>query len=189
MEISSTGPGKTVLVTGPGTIGLLVLQVAKAAGANVVITGTEKDEKRLQLARGLGADHCIQIDRQDPLSLMAELTDGYGVNIALECSGTVGGVNDCLSSVRKGGEIIQVGLFGSPISSVNYDGVILKEIQIKGSFGHNRGTWGKTINLLNYRKVDLKPLITGEFSLSQWREVFQLFEEGRGLKYLLYPVP
>lgn len=188
MEMSSTAPGKTVLVSGPGTIGLLVLQVAKAMGANVIITGIEKDEKRLRLADGLGADHCLQINKKDPLPLISELTGGYGVDIALECSGAVGGVNDCLSFVRKGGEIIQVGLFGNPISAVNYDGVVLKEIHIKGSFGHNRGTWEKTINLLRDRKVDLKPLITGEFPLSQWREVFQLFEEGRGLKYLLYPV-
>jgi L-iditol 2-dehydrogenase len=111
MEISSTAPGKTVLVTGPGTIGLLVLQVAKARGANVIITGTEKDEKRLQLALHFGADHYLQINKKDPLPLISELTCGYGVDIALECSGAVGGVNDCLSFVRKGGEIIQVGFF------------------------------------------------------------------------------
>ena len=52
----------------------------------------------------------------------------------------------------------------------------------------NRGTWEKTINLLRERRIDSKPLITGEIPLTQWREVFQLFEEGRGLKYLLYPI-
>jgi L-iditol 2-dehydrogenase len=116
MEMSSTVPGTTVLVTGPGTIGLLVLQVAKARGAKVIITGTEKDEKRLQLALRFGADHWLQINQKDPLPLISELTGGYGVDIALECSGAVGGVNTCLSSVRRGGEVIQVGLFGHPIS-------------------------------------------------------------------------
>ncbi len=68
---------------------------------------------------------------------------GYGVDIALKGSGVAGGVNDCLPLVGKRGEVIQMGLFGHSISSVNYDKVVLKEIQIMGSFGHNRGTWKK----------------------------------------------
>ncbi len=186
MEIGDTKPGKTVLITGPGTIGLSVLQVAKAVEATVITTGVERDEERLQLASRLGADHCIQILHQNPASLIFELTGGYGVDMAFECSGAMGGVNDCLSFVRKGGEIIQVGLFGKP-PSLNYDEVILKEVQIKGSFGHNPGTWEKAINLLRNRKVDLRPLITGKFPLLDWEEAFKRLEKGGGLKYLLYP--
>jgi L-iditol 2-dehydrogenase len=186
MERSSVEPGKTALVTGPGPIGLLVFQVAKAVGARVLISGTQRDEERLKLAKHMGVDHCVQIDQQDLNSLIQELTGGMGVDVSFECSGASGAVRDCLQGVRKGGEIVQVGLFGGSIE-LNYDDVTFKEVQVKGSFTHNRRTWEKAIDLLRDRKVDLNSLISREFPLDQWEEAFRLFERGEGLKYLLYP--
>jgi L-iditol 2-dehydrogenase len=187
MERSSVEPGKTVLVTGPGPIGLLVLQVAKAVGATVVISGTQRDEERLKLAKRIGADRCAQVDQQDLNSLIQEITGGMGADSAFECSGAEGALSDCLRGVRKGGEIVQVGLFARPIE-LNYDEVTFKEVKVKGSFTHNRGTWEKAIDLLRDRKVNVKTLISREFPLDQWQEAFRLFERGEGLKYLLYPV-
>jgi L-iditol 2-dehydrogenase len=156
-------------------------------GTIVMITGTQRDEERLQLAKRLGADHCLQVHQQGILPIISHLTEGYGVEIAFECSGAASAVDDCRAAVRKGGEIIQVGLFGQPISCA-YDEYVLKEIQLKGSFAHNRGSWEEAIRLLQDRKVSLSPLISGEFPLDQWREGFQLFEKGKGLKYLLNPL-
>jgi L-iditol 2-dehydrogenase len=188
MEISSLKPGAVALVTGPGPIGLLTLQVAKAKGGIVVITGRKRDEERLQLARQLGAEECVQVEDQELAPVIAKLTDGHGVDVAFECSGAAGGLNDCLQSVQKAGEIIQIGLSGHPASGLNLDDIALKEIRIQGTFGHNRGSWEKTIDLLEKRKVDLAPLVSGEFPLDQWLKPFKLFEEGQGLKYLLYPI-
>jgi L-iditol 2-dehydrogenase len=187
MGISSIRPDETALITGPGAIGLLVLQVAKAMGARILITGTRKDEQRLQLALRLGADHVFQVDRQDLHPFIGRLTDGKGVDLAFECSVFEGGAKDCLASVKKGGDMIQVGLFGHPIP-LNCDELVLKEVRIKGSFGHNPEAWAKAIHLLDEKKVQLKPLITDEFPLDQWNDVSRFFEEGRGFKYLLYPV-
>lgn len=187
MERSSIEPGNTVLVTGPGPIGLLVLQVAKATGATVILSGTQRDEERLKLAERIGADHCVQIDQQDMHPLICELTSDIGVDAAFECSGARGALSDCLQGVRKGGEIVQVGLFGGP-TELNYDDITFKEVQIKGSFTHNGRTWEKAIDLLRDRKVDLISLVSGEFPLDQWGEAFRLFEKGVGLKYLLYPI-
>jgi L-iditol 2-dehydrogenase len=187
MERSSIEPGNTVLVTGPGPIGLLVLQVAKTVGAAVVISGTQRDEERLKIAKRLAADHCVQVDQQNPHPLIYELTGGMGVDVAYECSGAMGALSDCFQGVRKGGEIVQVGLFGRSIE-MNYDDVTFKEVQVKGSFTHNRRTWEKAMELLRDRKVDLISLVSGEFPLDQWEEAFRLFEKGMGLKYLLYPI-
>lgn len=187
MERSHVERGETALVTGPGPIGLLVLQVAKAMGAAVIVSGTRADEERLKIAKRIGADHCVQIQQQDLHALIDRLTDGMGVDVVYECSGAVDAIGDCLRGVRKGGEIVQVGLFGRTVE-MNYDEVVFKEVQIKGSFTHNRGTWEKAIELLRDRKVDLISLVTKEFPLDQWQEPFQLFEKGIGLKYLLYPI-
>jgi L-iditol 2-dehydrogenase len=187
MERSSIEPGKTVLVTGPGPIGLLVLQVAKTVGAAVVISGTQRDEERLTIAKRMGADHCVQVDQQNLHPLIYEFTGGMGVDVAYECSGAMGALSDCFQGVRKGGEIVQVGLFGRSIE-MNYDDVTFKEVQVQGSFTHNRRTWEKAMELLRDRKVDLISLVSGEFPLDQWEEAFRLFEKGMGLKYLLYPI-
>jgi L-iditol 2-dehydrogenase len=135
----------------------------------------------------LGAEYCVQIGEQDLHGLIYELTGGMGVDAAFECSGAPGALHDCLQGVRKAGEVVQVGLYGRPIE-LNYDEVTFKEIQIKGSFTHNRGTWEKAIDLLRDRKVDLVSLVSREFPLDHWEEAFRLFEKGVGLKYLLYPV-
>ncbi len=187
IERSSVEQGKTVLVTGPGPIGLLVLQVTKAVGATVIISGTQRDEDRLKLAKRMGADHCVQIDQQDLNPLIHELTGGMGVDVSFECSGASGAARDCLQGARKGGEIVQVGLFGNSIE-LNYDDVTFKEVQVKGSFTHNRRTWEKAIDSLRDRKVDLTSLVSREFPLDQWEEAFRLFERRAGLKYLLYPI-
>jgi L-iditol 2-dehydrogenase len=186
MERSAVEPGMTALVTGPGPIGLLVLQVAKAVGAKVVITGSRRDEERLKVAERLGADHCVPVDGEDLLPAVNGLTSGMGVDVAFECSGAAGGLKDCLRGVRKGGEIVQVGLFGHTLE-LNCDAFTFKEVQVKGSFTHNKGTWEKAIDLLKNRKVNLMFLVSKEFPLDQWQEAFRLFEEGIGLKYLLYP--
>lgn len=187
-EISSIRTGSVVLITGPGPIGLLVLQVAKAEGAIVIISGRKRDEERLKVARHLGADETVQIEEEDLGAVVSRLTEGYGVDIAMECSGAAGGLNDAIQWICKGGEIVQVGLFGDVASGIRYDDATLKEVQIKGIYAHNQGTWKKTVEILAQKKVDLAPLVSGEYPLDQWPQAFKLFEEGVGLKYLLYPI-
>jgi L-iditol 2-dehydrogenase len=165
----------------------LALQVAKSKGAEVIISGAAGDEERLDLAERLGADHCVHIEKQDLHALISERTRGMGVDVAFECSGSSGGIKDCLQGVRKGAEIVQVGLLGRPIE-LDYDEVAFKETQIKGSFAHNGGTWEKVIDLMKEQKIELRSLVTGEFPLDQWQEPFGLFENGVGLKYLLRPI-
>lgn len=186
MERSSIQDGDIVLVTGPGTIGIMVAEVAKAMGATVIITGIEKDKERLELAQTVGVEYCVQVDHEDLQATISPLTKGYGVDIAYECTGSLPGIQDCLSAVRKGGEMVQVGLHGRNLE-LAYDAIALREINLRGSFAHNRESWNKAMNLLEEQRVRLAPLVSGEYPLDQWREAFERFEKGEGLKYLLYP--
>ncbi|MDO8942900.1 MAG: zinc-binding dehydrogenase, partial [Desulfobacterales bacterium] len=160
--------------------------VARAAGARVVLSGTTQDKDRLELARRFGADHIVFSDRQDVCGAVDLITGGRGADAAFECAGITAAVRDCLASVRKGGEVVQVGLTGRRIE-LSYDDICLKEITLKGSFTHNHQTWVKAVALLAESNVDLGPLIAGEFPLEEWRQAFDLCEKGAGLKYLLYP--
>ena len=81
MEIGRIQPDEWVLVTGPGTIGLITMQVARALGAKVAITGTAQDASRLELAARLGAEHCIQVESGDQFKLAAELNEGLWLRL------------------------------------------------------------------------------------------------------------
>jgi L-iditol 2-dehydrogenase len=186
-EIATVKTDDLVLVTGPGPIGLLMVMAAKDAGARVIITGTVKDQDRLDLAVGIGADYVVRVDRTNLFDLVMDLTGGLGVDTAIECSGVSAAISDCLACVARRGQIVQMGLSGRPVETV-MDPLALKEITLKGSFGHNHETWNKAIDLLEKKRIDLKPLVSSEFPLDNWQEAFRLSEEGKGIKYLLYPV-
>lgn len=187
MECAKISANELVLVTGPGPIGLVVLQVAKSKGARIIITGTEKDEERLDTAARLGADHVVRVGQKNLLDLTMDLSDGLGVAAAFECSGVAAAMNDCLNLLRRRGRMVQVGLFGKMVETA-MDQLALKEVTLRGAFAHNHETWKKAIALLARKMVDLKPLVSGEFAINDWEEAFRLSEGGTGVKYLLYPV-
>ena len=80
--------GENVAITGPGPIGLLALQLAKAAGASVALLGIEADRARLELARQLGADHTLEINGvTDVQAAVQDLFQAEGIDLVIECSG------------------------------------------------------------------------------------------------------
>ena len=185
-ECAAVEPDQAVLIAGPGPIGLTVLMVVQALGGRVIISGAGKDQERLEVARKLGA-RTVRVDREKVSEAIREVTGGAGVDLVFECSGAAPALNDCLECVNRQGRIVQLGLFGSK-AEVVMDQIALKEITVRGAFAHHHATWVKALELLGQGKVSLDPLVSGEFPLDRWREPFQLSEEGRGLKYLLYPV-
>src|SRR5690349_22797044 len=86
-ELGGLVAGESVVVIGPGPIGLLAVAVAKALGASpVILTGTRNG--RLAIGRGLGADRVININDEDAVEVVKQLTDGIGADYVVECAGT-----------------------------------------------------------------------------------------------------
>ena len=185
-ERSRMQSGDWVLVTGPGPIGLLVLQVAQAAGGQVIVTGTTQDADRLKLAEKLGATAAVKADTEDLRARIDELTHGKGVAVAFECSGVAPAMSDCLGCVRSGGEIVQVGLHGKP-ALIDIDELAMREITLNGAFVHTHETWKRAISLMAEKAINLNVLISGNFPLTQWEEAFHRSESAQGIKYLLHP--
>src|SRR3989442_8717998 len=85
VEIPATGPGDSVLVLGPGQRGLASVVAARAAGADtIIVTGLSRDARKLALARELGADHVIDVEREDARARVRELTGGRGAEVVIE---------------------------------------------------------------------------------------------------------
>ncbi len=186
LELAPPESGQKALVTGPGPIGLLVLAVLLAKGAEVTLVGTSQDEARLRVAQAMGAARVVMADRQDSLELLKGLNQGRGFGWVWECSGAPAAINLAIDCMRPQGIITQMGLSGGP-APINLDALALKELHMAGAFGHNPATWERTIGLLGEDRIDISPVISGEFSLSQWEKAFALAQRQEGLKFLLRP--
>ena len=179
--------GEVVVIAGPGTIGLLTLQMAKAAGAEVAVLGADGDEGRLAAAESLGADHIFNVSRRDPLPLIEDIShSGLGADVVYECSGAGPAAQQLLRLVRRRGRYVQVGLFGRPITW-DLDQVCYKELTVTGSNASTPESWLRAVRLIVNRSVDLKPLITHDFTLQQWEEAFDTFRTRSGIKMLFRP--
>jgi len=187
LERTPVTAGDWALISGPGTIGLLGLQLVKANGGKAMVLGTDKDEERLALARRLGAHEVINVQRQDPFPLVQERTDGLGADLALECAGVAASFNQCLRLVRKGGRIIQAGLFGKAVET-DVELIAMKELEVFGFFSHVPSAWDRALKLMAEGKVLTEPLISHRLPLTEWRKGFELMEKGEGLKVLLLPL-
>lgn len=184
IERASVKAGDIVLVSGPGVIGLLTAQLAKAQGAYVIVSGTPQDEQRLQLARQLGVDDVVD----NPNKLFAKIAElsPYGVDIAFECAGVASSAEICLKALRKQGLFGQVGLYGKPIP-VDMDLFLTKEIQITNSFASEPTSWETALRLIKNRQVYLTPLVSAKVPLTNWQEGFEMVLNKECYKVLLIP--
>lgn len=187
LDTPTVQPGDLAVIAGPGAIGLLTLQVVKAAGAAVAVLGTDVDEERLTLARSLGADYTFNVFEDDYADSLRDLTPGgHGADVVCECSGAGSAAQHLLGLVRRGGRYIQIGLFGKPVSW-DIDQICYKELMVTGSNASTPTSWHRALALLGSGKVKTAPLISNTYPLSDWALAFEAFEHKRGTKMLLLP--
>ena len=187
LERTHVEPGETVIVSGPGAIGLLMAQVVKAAGAKVVVVGTGADTARLVMAQTLGADLALNVEEGTTPQIVADLTSGVGADVVFECAGVGASAQSCLKLVRRRGRYGQVGLFGKPITW-DLDLVCYKELEVHGSFAHLPSAWRKALKLMASGQVQTRPLVSAILPITEWQAAFDAFERRDGLKIVLTPV-
>jgi L-iditol 2-dehydrogenase len=187
LELTSLSAGDVVVITGPGSIGLLCLQLIKAAGGYAVMCGTSQDTERLALARRFGADMAVNVETEDVLELVRGLTSSQGADVFVECAGAPSAARLGLEATRRGGQYTQVGLFPDPFE-LSFDLIAYKELRVTGSLGQRWTSWQRALSLMTQGQVDTKSLVSHILPLTEWREAFRLFEERQGLKIVLTPV-
>jgi len=186
LELTTLTTGDFVLVSGPGAIGLLALQVAKAQGATVAVSGTAVDRERLAVARKLGADYTVDITEENVFDFVGRLTGGRGADVVLECSGSPRAAADALMLTRKAGQYTQIGLFGKPIQ-IDLEKMCYREIKVTGSLGSTWTSWEKALQLMAAGKVNTRDVVSDIMPITDWEKAFAKFENKGGLKLVLTP--
>ena len=162
-------PGSTVAVFGPGLLGLLMLQVARAAGATKVYTVGRGD--RLKTALELGSDAVIDYEKTDPIAELRALTHGRGVDYVFDCSGNPSVVEQLLRSTRRGGKIALLGLTGGATAELPIDLLALDEFDILG-VRSSPNCYPATIELMAAGSIRTKPLTTHQYRLEDIGDAF-----------------
>ena len=185
VEKTTIKPGDLTVIQGPGPIGIMALQVAKIQGAGpIIVTGTDIDEHRLEVAAQLGADYVVNIQREDPLDLVRSLGDGFGADLVVDCTGVSAALQQAMALVRPNGRITKIGWGPQPLN-FSLDPLVQKAVTLQGSFSHTFGTWERVIRLMGSGQLNLDPVIGGVYGIDDWETAFAKMEEGENVKSVL----
>ena len=177
VEIPHTGPGDTVLILGPGQRGLASVIAARAAGADmIIVTGVGRDAPKLALARTLGADHVIDVERENERQRVKELTNGRGADVVIEvASNSPVPVAEALHHAAIGGRIVLAGVKGfKPVPDFVSDLAVVKELVITGAFGVTRRAYDMAIRFIESERVPVQKLHTHDFALEDAEHAIQV---------------
>ncbi|HHQ5045155.1 TPA: zinc-binding dehydrogenase [Staphylococcus aureus] len=180
--------GDVAVVMGPGPIGLLVAQVLKSKGATVVVTGLDNDKVRLDKAEALHMDYVVNLQQTDLKTYINGITDGYGADVVVECSGAVPAARQGLDILRKKGFYSQIGIFKDAEIPFDMEKVIQKEITVVGSRSQKPADWEPSLQLMADGLVNAEALVTKIYDISKWDEAYQHLKSGEGIKALLKPL-
>lgn len=153
--------GMTAVVSGAGCIGLCTMMALKAFGVSRVFM-TDIMDNRLAKARELGADEVIQSREQDPVKRVMELTDGRGVDLAVECSGAEICANQAIEMLIKGGTLVQVAYGKSGFMNLNMALLCDKELTIRSVFRY-RNIYPMAIRAVSEGKINVKGIVTNVY--------------------------
>jgi len=168
-------PGESVVIQGPGHMGLICAAYAKLLGAGtIIVTGRTQDRFRLDAALNLGATHVIDVDRQDLVSTVADLTDGRLVDLAVDLTDAAVTVGTCLELARMGGRVLWAGLKNMSQVAMLSDLVPLKGLTVLGGAGSTAASMRKAAEVLNAGSYPTEALQGEVFTLDEIDQAMNL---------------
>ena len=172
------GPESRALITGPGFLGLCLVQLCRLAGVpQITVLGTDRDAARLDLARRLGAAEVLQ---------SADALGRREFSSVFEASGSPQAYQTAIKHVSRGGEIIAVGVLPED-AGIAMREVTLREVSLYGVRAYRFGNCQMAMDLLDDRRVDLEPLLDRVMPLASWRQAFGMLVAGEAVKVVLVP--
>ena len=155
-------------------MGMATIVAARAAGArSVIVTGTAQDRFRLDVARRVGADHVIDVDVEDPVARVSEITDGQMADVVIDAaSGNPITVTLAMQMVRRGGQVVIAGMKDRrPVEGFISDWIPMRQITIRPGAGLDVDA---AVALLNHDQVPTAELLGEAFTLDRFEDAFAL---------------
>ena len=170
-ELGGLVAGESVVITGPGPIGLLGVAVAKALGAEpVILTGTR--DNRLEIGTKLGADHVVNVRNEDAVEKVREYSGGVGVDYVLECSGASNALNEAAQMVSRGGKIC-LAAFPHEDVPVNVMHLVANNIYVYGIRGEGKSGTLRAAAFMNQKRFDATLIHTHTFDMGDLPEAIR----------------
>jgi L-iditol 2-dehydrogenase len=185
IDLGKLRPGVAVAVLGCGPIGLLIVQLARLAGAARLLA-TDRLPHRLEAARACGATETLLVSDDQPIDLVWKATGGQGVNVAFEAAGENAAVEMAVEAARPGGRVVLVGIpsddwTGFTASTARRKGLTIKLTR------RMKLTYPRAIQLAERGLVDVRSLVTHRFPLAQAGAAFATAQRREGLKVIIEP--
>lgn len=166
-------PGETIVIIGPGPIGLMSLQISKVCGAGkIIVIGTR--QSRLEVAKKLGANIIVDINKENALEIVEKETNGIMADLVIEASGNNNGASLAIEMVKKSGRACFLGLYPEPVP-INLFKVVMSNLQIAGGRGEGEYVIDRIIPLMEDKRVKVDTLITHKFPLDKINDAFDTF--------------
>ncbi|HEX7557110.1 MAG TPA: zinc-binding dehydrogenase, partial [Leptolinea sp.] len=183
IDLAKLQIGITVGVFGCGPIGLLIIQLARLAGAKQIIA-TDPLPHRVDAAKKAGADQAVLVSPTTDLPGLLALTNGRGVDVAFDVSGAPHAVDAAFQLAVPGGRVMLVGIPEDDRTTFCAALARRKELSVK-LVRRMKHTYPRAIDLVNRKQVDIASIVTHHFPLEQSNQAFQLASHREGLKTII----
>lgn len=180
--------GDTVVVLGPGPMGLLTVQIARASGASkVIIVGLDEDKERLAIATQVGADVVINNSKEDLIERVKEITNGNGADVVFEVTGVKTVFLQGLKLLAQKGQMTVIGVHSETVE-LPIRAFQRAEQSILGSAMSTWLDYERAIKLVEAGRIQFKPLITDVLPMTDWKKGFELALGKKACKVIFTPV-
>lgn len=187
LDLGRVRAGATAGVFGCGPIGLLLVQALRAVGATAILA-TDRLPHRVAAAAALGATHALDADEAiADRGLLERLPGGGGVDVAFEVAGEDAALADAIDAVRPGGRVVVVGIPDGDRTSFTASTARRKGLTLLLCRRMEPADLPRAIRLVETGRVELAPLVSERYALSQWNEAFGALVERRGLRAIVEP--
>lgn len=162
------GPGKTILVQGPGQQGLACVVAARAAGAGrILVSGLQRDAERLDAAKALGADEVIDVERDDLEACVRDITGGRGVDLSIDTAGAPGTLAAAVRLTRKAGTVLFAAVPAGASPDFPLNELLARRLTLRPCRGHSFAAVELALEYIASGRFPLRRMATHRFGLNE----------------------
>jgi L-iditol 2-dehydrogenase len=183
-ENGKIGVNDIVVIQGSGPIGIMAAYVAKALGAaEVILSGLDASEYcRFDVARKVGADFIVNVQKENILDKVMEITRGKGADCVIETSGSPIAIGQCVDMLKRNGRLIGVGIPSQERIMFPWKEAVLKNLEFYFKMSSSYTSWDKALAMLSRGMDKLQSLITRKATIDEWESVFDSLVKEKGVK-------